>query len=74
MTAALMILTDGQPNEMLSNCIVTAMRRWCKDKRLERMPVPILTFGFGYNLKEGLLQSIAEFGGGDYCFVPDAST
>ena len=37
------------------------------------MPVPIYTFGFGYNLKEGLLQSIAEFSGGDYCFIPDAS-
>ena len=37
------------------------------------MPVPIYTFGFAYKLQDGLLQSIAEFGRGDYCFVPDAS-
>jgi hypothetical protein len=73
MTAALMILTDGRPNERLSNGVVAAMRRWCKDKQFDRMPVPIHTFGFGYNLQEGLLHSIAEFGGGDYCFIPDAS-
>jgi hypothetical protein len=73
MTAALMVLTDGRPNERLSNSVIAAMRRWCKDKRLERMPVPIHTFGFGYKLKEGLLQSIAKFGGGDYYFIPDAS-
>lgn len=73
MTAALMVLTDGQPNEPLSNGIIAAMRRWCKGRGLERMPVPIHTFGFGYNLKGGLLQSISGFGGGDYSFVPDAS-
>src|ERR1700733_12543310 len=73
MTAALMVLTDGQPNEPLSNSVVAAMRRWCKDKRLERMPVPIHTFGFGHNLKEGLLQLIAEFSGSDYCFVLNTS-
>jgi hypothetical protein len=73
MTPALMVLTDGQPTETYSNGIVAAMRRWGKDKGVEKMPVPVHTFGFGYNLKEGLLQSIAEFGGGDYCFVPDAS-
>ena len=73
MTAALKIFTDGQPNERLSNGVIAAMRRWCTERGLESMPVPVHTFGFGYNLQDGLLQSIAEFGGGDYCFVPDAS-
>jgi hypothetical protein len=70
---ALMVLTDGQPNERLSNGVIAAMRRWYKERGSENMPVPVHTFGFGYNLQDGLLQSIAEFGRGDYCFVPDAS-
>lgn len=32
----------------------------------------IHTFGFGYNLRSGLLKSIAEIGGGNYGFIPDA--
>jgi Mg-chelatase subunit ChlD len=66
MTAALKTFTDGQPNERLSNGVIAAMRRWCKERRLENRPIPIHTFGFGYNLQDGLLQSIAELGGGDY--------
>jgi hypothetical protein len=73
MTGAIKIFTDGQPNERLSNSIIAAMGRWCKERGLQNMPVPIHTFGFGYKLQDGLLQSIAELGGGDYCFVPDAS-
>jgi hypothetical protein len=34
--------------------------------------VTIHTFGFGYNLQSGLLKSIAEVGGGNYSFIPDA--
>ncbi|KAH8761675.1 hypothetical protein F5883DRAFT_647149 [Diaporthe sp. PMI_573] len=30
------------------------------------------TFGFGYTLRSGLLKSIAEFGAGNYAFIPDA--
>jgi hypothetical protein len=37
------------------------------------MPIPIYTFRFGYKLQDGLLQSIAKFGGGDYYFVPNTS-
>jgi hypothetical protein len=37
------------------------------------MPVPIYTFRFSYNLQNGLLQLIAEFNGGNYCFIPNAS-
>jgi len=36
------------------------------------LPTTIHTFGFGYNLNSGLLKSIAEIGGGNYAFIPDA--
>lgn len=36
------------------------------------LPAAISTFGFGYNLESGLLKSIAEIGGGNYAFIPDA--
>lgn len=39
---------------------------------MEQLPATIHTFGFGYNLRSGLLKSIAEFGNGDYSFIPDA--
>ena len=43
--------------------------------KLRSMPpfsASIHTFGFGYNLRSGLLKSLAEFGGGNYAFIPDA--
>lgn len=36
------------------------------------LPASIHTFGFGYSLRSGLLKSIAEAGGGNYGFIPDA--
>lgn len=36
------------------------------------LPATIHTFGFGYSLRSGLLKSIAEIGGGNYAFIPDA--
>lgn len=36
------------------------------------LPASIHTFGFGYELRSGLLKSIAEVGGGNYAFIPDA--
>jgi hypothetical protein len=36
------------------------------------LPASIHTFGFGYSLRSGLLKSIAEIGGGNYAFIPDA--
>lgn len=35
-------------------------------------PATIHTFGFGYQLRSGLLKSIAEIGNGNYAFIPDA--
>lgn len=64
---AIMVLTDGAPNHMCpAQGYVPA---------LSAMPniVPsIHTFGFGYSLRSGLLKSIAEFGHGNYSFIPDA--
>ncbi|KAI5860913.1 hint-domain-containing protein [Durotheca rogersii] len=36
------------------------------------LPTTLHTFGFGYDIKSGLLKSIAEVGRGNYAFIPDA--
>lgn len=64
---AIMVLTDGRPNHMCPpQGYVPALR--------DMGPIvpAIHTFGFGYHLRSGLLKSIAEFGGGNYAFIPDA--
>ncbi|KAK1836764.1 ribosomal protein L13e-domain-containing protein [Podospora conica] len=64
---ALMVLTDGLPNE---GCppqgYIPRLRS------MGKLPATIHTFGFGFILKSGLLKSIAEVGGGNYSFIPDA--
>ncbi|RYP58860.1 hypothetical protein DL769_008773 [Monosporascus sp. CRB-8-3] len=64
---AIMVLTDGKPNYMCP-------RRGYVPKLREMLPLPatIHTFGFGYTIRSGLLRSIAEIGGGNYAFIPDA--
>ncbi|RYO86104.1 hypothetical protein DL766_000553 [Monosporascus sp. MC13-8B] len=64
---AVMVLTDGKPNYMCP-------RRGYVPKLREMSPLPatIHTFGFGYTIRSGLLKSIAEIGGGNYAFIPDA--
>jgi von Willebrand factor type A domain len=68
---AMMVLTDGKPEGNVgaipSDGHIPAMRR------MGELPAPIHTFGFGYQLQPGLLQSIAEFSGGNYYFIPDSS-
>ena len=83
---ALMVLTDGCPNHMYDLYhlpspkiqILTRITR-CptqgyvpKLRSMGKLPATINTFGFGYNLRSGLLKSIAEVGGGNYSFIPDA--
>ncbi|OTA99743.1 hypothetical protein M426DRAFT_268856 [Hypoxylon sp. CI-4A] len=65
---AVMILTDGQPNYMApGQGYIPKMRStW------ESLPASLFTFGFGYDIRSGLLKSIAELGGGNYAFIPDA--
>ncbi|KUI69456.1 hypothetical protein VM1G_04919 [Cytospora mali] len=64
---AVMILTDGVPNHMCPpQGYVPALRA------MGNIVPSIHTFGFGYELRSGLLKSIAEFGKGNYSFIPDA--
>ncbi|KAK0744315.1 Hh protein intein-like-domain-containing protein [Apiosordaria backusii] len=64
---ALLVLTDGMPNHQCpSQGYVAKLRQW------NPLPASIHTFGFGYSLRSGLLKSIAEVGGGNYSFIPDA--
>lgn len=64
---AVMVLTDGVPNHMCPpKGYVPAL------KEMGEIVPSIHTFGFGYTLRSGLLKSIAEFGGGNYAFIPDA--
>lgn len=84
---AMMVLTDGCPNHMfVSHAYLPAYERTntkpvprCptqgyvpKLRSMSKMPAIINTFGFGYNLRSGLLKSISEFSGGSYAFIPDA--
>lgn len=43
-----------------------------KIRGMHPLPATIHTFGFGYEIKSGLLKSIAEIGDGNYAFIPDA--
>lgn len=62
----LMVLTDGLPNHGEPS------RGYMPQLARMRAPdVTIHTFGFGYSLRSGLLKSIAEFGQGNYLFIPD---
>ncbi|KAH8742268.1 hypothetical protein F5883DRAFT_654767 [Diaporthe sp. PMI_573] len=64
---AVMVLTDGKPNHMCpSQEYVPAL------KAMGDMVPSIPTSGFGYILRSGLLNLIAEFGGGNYTFIPGA--
>ncbi|KAI0888530.1 hint-domain-containing protein [Annulohypoxylon maeteangense] len=65
---AVMILTDGLPNYLCpAQGYIPKIRSIWED-----LPATIHTFGFGYDIKSGLLKSIAEIGGGNYAFIPDA--
>ncbi|QUC23766.1 uncharacterized protein UV8b_08007 [Ustilaginoidea virens] len=64
---AMMILTDGMPNHMCP-----PQGYIPKLKTLRPLPATVHTFGFGYGLRSGLLKSLAEYGHGNYSFIPDA--
>ncbi|EFX02291.1 von willebrand factor type a domain containing protein [Grosmannia clavigera kw1407] len=64
---SIMLLTDGLPNFMHPpQGYIPKLRTFGK------LPAPIHTFGFGYNLRSGLLKSISELTGGNYAFISDA--
>ncbi|KAK3303170.1 hint-domain-containing protein [Chaetomium strumarium] len=64
---ALLVLTDGIPNHMCPPQGYVP-----KLQKMGPLPATIHTFGFGYRLESGLLKSVAEAGGGNYSFIPDA--
>lgn len=64
---AIMVLTDGMPNHM---CPAAGYIPKLRTKL--PLPATIHTFGFGYDLRSGLLKSLAEIGNGSYSFIPDA--
>ncbi|KAH6894450.1 hint-domain-containing protein [Thelonectria olida] len=64
---AVLILTDGMPNHMCPSAGYVP-----KIRAMGPLPATLHTFGFGYSLRSGLLKSIAEIGGGNYGFIPDA--
>ncbi len=63
-----MLLTDGYPNINPPRGIVPTLRTL-------KMPYPwtLHTYGFGYNLDSQLLSEIAEWGGGQFGFIPDCT-
>ncbi|OAX83670.1 hypothetical protein ACJ72_01959 [Emergomyces africanus] len=68
---ALYVLTDGMPNHMCPRQGYVPKLRPILQKQKDRLPL-VHTFGFGYHIRSGLLQAIAEVGGGTYSFIPDA--
>jgi hypothetical protein len=52
---------------------VPKLHQVLEDQQAQKKQLPsIHTFGFGYSIRSGLLQSIAEVGVGTYSFIPDA--
>ena len=70
--AAVLILTDGQPNEEPPRGHIPALQKYKQDCGGE-FPGTIHTFGFGYSLDSKLLNEIAVIGKGAYAFIPDGS-
>ncbi|KAF2092750.1 hypothetical protein NA57DRAFT_49815 [Rhizodiscina lignyota] len=72
-TSSLFVLSDGQPNHMCppQGYIPKLQPILQKLKAEGNPPILINTFGFGYHIRSGLLQSLAEISGGTYAFIPD---
>ncbi|KAG5941021.1 hypothetical protein E4U60_000232 [Claviceps pazoutovae] len=64
---AMLVLTDGMPNH---GCPQQGYIP--KLKAMQPLPATLDTFCFGYGVRSGLLKSLAEFGHGNYAFIPDA--
>ncbi|KAI1612150.1 U-box domain-containing protein [Exophiala viscosa] len=68
------VLTDGMPNHMCPpQGYVFKLREMVTKADTEHLTMPTIhTFGFGYQMRSELMQSIAEVGNGIYSFIPDA--
>jgi hypothetical protein len=69
--AALFLLTDGCPTDKPSGGHLSTLTQY---KTETNFTCSVNTFGFGYELKSDLLESLAEIGNsGSYAFIPDGS-
>lgn len=69
--AALLLLTDGQPNVEPPRGHLPSLDRYV-EQHGGSLAFTVNTFGFGYNLDSGLLNAIARKMGGMYVFIPDS--
>ena len=65
---AIMLLTDGIPNVSPARGEVETLKR---KKKAGNYSTPLYTFGFGYNLQNGLLYDMAKYGNGLTGHIPD---
>lgn len=71
--AAIMLLTDGQPNINPPRGIVPTLKRYLDAFPGGVPPFSVCTYGFGYDLDSALLNEIASVGSsGLYVFIPDS--
>lgn len=66
--AAMMVLTDGQPNVSPARGELKALEKLQKETNFSS---PIYTFGFGYNLKPGLLYGLSKIANASTGHIPD---
>lgn len=67
----LLVLTDGQPNEVPPEGHLMALRNYKESH--PKFNFQLNTFGFGYSLDSKLLLDLAIEGHGTYAFIPDAA-
>lgn len=63
----------GLPNHMCpTQGYISKLRQVLQEQQLRGKNLPsIHTFGFGNDIRSGLLQTIAELGAGTFSFIPD---
>lgn len=66
---SLLLLTDGQPNEIPPEGHIPALQKYIDKNGLS---CSINTFGFGYSMDSELLKELATHGNGMYAFIPDS--
>lgn len=66
-----MILTDGEPSD---DNHIQRMNEWINNPQQGngKMPCILNFYGFTYNLKSELLNSLSKLGNGSFGFIPDA--
>ncbi|CAD7924460.1 unnamed protein product [Amoebophrya sp. A120] len=67
------VFTDGQPNQVPPQGHVKTLETYLEKKKLPQTAFTLRTFGFGYCLDAKLLEDLAKFGNGSFCFIPDGS-